>query len=57
MRLKHEATLIKDDTAQVMKFLESVLGFLIAGSALERDVTNDNTAAFTLYKETLDLIK
>jgi hypothetical protein len=40
-----------------MLYLEAVLYFLLYGDAMEKDVTSVEKAAFTMYKDTLSLIK
>lgn len=55
-RLKHAADKESDHLAQAMLYLEAVLYFLLTGDAMER-VTITEKAAFTMYKDTLSLIK
>lgn len=44
-------------TAQAMKYLEAVLYFILTGNAMEKHrVTNDGPT-YTMYKDTLQLIK
>jgi len=55
-RLKHLADRETDPTEQVMLYLEAVLSFLLTGNAMEQEVITEK-AAFTMYKDTLSLIK
>lgn len=55
-RLKHLADRESDPTAQGMQYLEAVLYFLLTGNAMEQDNQTEK-AAFTMYKDTLSLIK
>lgn len=55
-RLKHGADRETDHTAQGMQYLEAVLFFLLTGNAMEHDSCTEK-AAFTMYKDTLSLIK
>ena len=55
-RLKHEADgLVADRDQQAMRYLQAVLFFTLCGNFNE--TRGDKTAAFTMYKETLNLIK
>lgn len=53
--LKHEADKEHDRQRQAMKYLQAVLFFILCGNLQEK--RNDKAAAFTMYKETLSLIK
>lgn len=55
-RLKHKADIETDRTAQGMQYLEAVLFFLLTGNAMEHEKVTEK-AAFTMYKDTLSLIK
>ncbi|XP_058056669.1 AF4/FMR2 family member lilli [Anopheles bellator] len=55
-RLKHAADREQDHLAQAMLYLEAVLFFLLTGDTMERDPITEK-AAFTMYKDTLCLIK
>ncbi|XP_066257189.1 AF4/FMR2 family member lilli isoform X2 [Euwallacea similis] len=55
-RLKHLADKETDATVQCMLYLEAVLFFLLTGNAMEQEVITEK-AAFTMYKDTLSLIK
>ncbi|XP_052864363.1 AF4/FMR2 family member lilli [Anopheles cruzii] len=55
-RLKHAADRELDHLAQAMLYLEAVLFFLLTGDTMERDPITEK-AAFTMYKDTLCLIK
>lgn len=55
-RLKHAADRETDHLAQAMLYLEAVLYFLLTADAMERDAVTEK-AAFTMYKDTLSLIK
>ncbi|KAF4523375.1 hypothetical protein B566_EDAN005532 [Ephemera danica] len=55
-RLKHAADREADHTAQCMLYLEAVLYFLLTGMAMESESVTEK-AAFTMYKDTLSLIK
>lgn len=55
-RLKHAADREGDHLAQAMLYLEAVLFFLLTGDTMERDPITEK-AAFTMYKDTLSLIK
>lgn len=55
-RLKHAADKETDHLAQAMLYLEAVLYFLLTADAMERDIVTEK-AAFTMYKDTLCLIK
>lgn len=55
-RLKHSADEECELTAQCMQYLEAVLYFLLTGHAMESDPLTER-AAFTMYKDTLSLIK
>ena len=55
-KLKHEAD--KDSNnreRQAMKYLEAVLYFILCGSTTE--TRGDHAAAYTMYKETLNLVR
>lgn len=45
-----------DRTAQGMQYLEAVLFFLLTGNAMEHEKVTEK-AAFTMYRDTLSLIK
>lgn len=55
-RLKHAADKETDHLTQAMLYLEAVLFFLLTGDAMERETVTEK-AAFTMYKDTLSLIK
>lgn len=56
--LKHRADKEQDPTAQGMQYLEAILYFLLTGNAMESESFSDlSKAAFTMYKDTLSLIK
>ncbi|XP_033334216.2 AF4/FMR2 family member lilliputian isoform X2 [Megalopta genalis] len=55
-RLKHSADKECELTAQGMLYLEAVLCFLLTGNAMESDPLTER-ASFTMYKDTLSLIK
>lgn len=55
-RLKHGADKETDPTAQGMQYLEAILYFLLTGNAMEHESVTEK-AAFTMYKDTLSLIK
>lgn len=56
-RLKHAAdAAATDHLAQAMLYLEAVLYFLLTSTAMEREACTEK-AAFTMYKDTLSLIK
>ena len=54
-RLKHEADTEAGHQRKAIKYLQAVLYFSLCGNYNE--VKGDKTAAFVMYKETLDLIK
>eukprot|EP00095_Tigriopus_kingsejongensis_P009814 maker-scaffold239_size242058-snap-gene-1.21 protein:Tk09814 transcript:maker-scaffold239_size242058-snap-gene-1.21-mRNA-1 annotation:"hypothetical protein AaeL_AAEL006680" len=54
-RLKHEADRETNQGRQAMKYLQAVLFFSLCGNYHEQ--RGDKVAAFTMYKETLNLIK
>ncbi|XP_059480877.1 AF4/FMR2 family member lilli isoform X3 [Neocloeon triangulifer] len=56
-RLKHTADKEKDHTAQAMLYLEAALYFILTGKAMETDNYDSEMAAFTMYDDTLKLIK
>ncbi|CAB3359689.1 Hypothetical predicted protein [Cloeon dipterum] len=56
-RLKHTADKEKDHTAQAMLYLESALYFILTGKTMETDNYDSEMAAFTMYDDTLKLIK
>lgn len=53
-RLKHAADAETDLLQQAMLYLEAAVYFLLTSVAMEREVEK---AAFTMYKDTLHLIK
>lgn len=55
-RLKHAADKESDNLSQAMLYLEAVLYFLLTGDAMEKETVTEK-AAFTMYKDTLSLIK
>jgi hypothetical protein len=55
-RLKHMADRETDHIAQGMMYLEAALYFLLTGKAMEHESCTEK-AAFTMYKDTLSLIK
>lgn len=55
-RLKHMADKETDTIKQCMLYLEAVLYFLLTGNAMEYERVTEQ-AAFTMYKDTLSLIK
>ncbi|KAK4887756.1 hypothetical protein RN001_004027 [Aquatica leii] len=55
-RLKHLADKEPDTIKQCMLYLEAVLFFLLTGDAMEHESVTEK-AAFTMYKDTLSLIK
>ncbi|XP_050307924.1 AF4/FMR2 family member lilli isoform X2 [Anthonomus grandis grandis] len=55
-QLKHLADKETDPTDQCMLYLEAVLFFLLTGNAMEQEPITEK-AAFTMYKDTLSLIK
>ncbi|XP_018348554.1 PREDICTED: AF4/FMR2 family member 4 isoform X2 [Trachymyrmex septentrionalis] len=55
-RLKHNADVENDLTAQGMMYLEAALYFLLTGDAMESDSVTEK-ASYTMYKDTLSLIK
>nr|CAI5848810.1 unnamed protein product [Callosobruchus analis] len=55
-RLKHMADKENDTIKQCMLYLEAVLYFLLTGNAMEHEKVTEK-AAFTMYKDTLSLIK
>ncbi|XP_026473269.1 AF4/FMR2 family member 4 isoform X4 [Ctenocephalides felis] len=55
-RLKHLADRETDQTAQGMLYLEAVLYFLLTGYTMEKESVTEKSA-FTMYKDTLSLIK
>jgi hypothetical protein len=54
-QLKHEADRETDRERQAMKYLEAVLIFILCGNLQEQ--RGEKNAAFTMYKETLSLIR
>ncbi len=54
-RLKHEADKENDRERQAMKYLQAVLYFSLNANFHEQN--GDKSSAFTIYKETLNLIK
>lgn len=54
-RLKHAADAATEHLAQAMLYLEAVLYFLLTSTAMEAQ--GREKAAFTMYKDTLSLIK
>jgi hypothetical protein len=54
--LKHAADREQNHTAQCMLYLEAVLYFLLTGMSMESQGLAEK-AAFTMYKDTLSLIK
>lgn len=55
-RLKHAADAENDHLAQAILYLEAAVYFLLTGVAMEKDPITEK-AAFTMYKDTLSLIK
>lgn len=55
-RLKHAADAERDLLSQAILYLEAAVYFLLTSVAMERDVGTEK-AAFTMYKDTLSLIK
>lgn len=55
-RLKHAADAETDHLAQAILYLEAAVYFLLTSVAMERDPVTEK-AAFTMYKDTLSLIK
>lgn len=55
-RLKHAADAESDHLAQAILYLEAAIYFLLTSVAMERDSITEK-AAFTMYKDTLSLIK
>lgn len=55
-RLKHMADRETDTIKQCMLYLEAVLFFLLTGNTMEQESVSEK-AAFTMYKDTLALIK
>lgn len=55
-RLKHAADAETNHLAQAMLYLEAAVYFLLTSVAMERDACTEK-AAFTMYKDTLCLIK
>ncbi|XP_033223420.1 AF4/FMR2 family member 4-like isoform X6 [Belonocnema kinseyi] len=56
-RLKHSADEECDLTAQGMMYIEAVMYFILTGYAMETDDQGGGRASFTMYKDTLHLIK
>lgn len=54
-KLKHEADGEQDRPRQAMKYLEAVLYFILCGH--NNEVRGDKMTAFTMYKETLNLVR
>lgn len=54
-RLKHDADKESDPARQQMKYLRAVLFFNLCGN--HNELSGEKQAAFTMYKETLGLIK
>lgn len=54
-RLKHEADRETDRERQAMKYLQAVLYFSLNANYHEQ--SGDKSSAFTIYRETLNLIK
>ena len=55
-KLKHEADKESNNRErQAMKYLEAVLFFILCGSTTE--TRGDHAAAYTMYKETLNLVQ
>ena len=54
--MKHLADIESDPIKQCMQYLEAVLYFLLTGNAMEHGGIAEK-AAFTMYKDTLSLIK
>lgn len=46
-----------DHTAQCMQYLEAVLFFLLTGNAMENERPVNDKTPYTMYKDTLNLIK
>lgn len=55
-KLKHMADEETDTIKQCMLYLKAVLYFLLTGNAMEHESVTEK-AAFTMYKDTLSLIK
>lgn len=55
-RLKHAADAETDHLSQAILYLEAAVYFLLTSVAMERDAMTEK-AAFTMYKDTLSLIK
>lgn len=55
-RLKHAADAETDHLSQAILYLEAAVYFLLTSVAMERDAVTEK-AAFTMYKDTLSLIK
>ena len=53
--LKHEADKEPDRERQAMKYLQAVLHFILYAHANEQ--RNEKQGAFTIYQETLNLVK
>ena len=53
--LKHEADKEPDRERQAMKYLQAVLYFILYAHANEQ--RNEKQGAFTIYQETLNLVK
>lgn len=56
-RLKHMADRETDHTVQCMQYLEAVLFFLLTGNTMENERPTNEKAPYTMYKDTLGLIK
>ncbi|CAG7717193.1 unnamed protein product [Allacma fusca] len=56
-RLKHKADNEKLSTTQASTYLEAGLYFILTGLSMERDRAVGSQSAFTMYKDTLSLIR
>lgn len=56
-QLKHTADKEKDHTAQAMLYLEAALYFILTGKAMETGNYDSEMAVFTMYDDTLKLIR
>lgn len=46
-----------DHTAQCMQFLEAVLYFILTGNAMEQDRGVTEKSVYTMYRDSLNLIR
>ncbi|XP_064636190.1 AF4/FMR2 family member 4-like [Lineus longissimus] len=56
-KLKHQADNLSDRLTKSLTYVEAVLSFIQCGNAMERDPMSDNSKIFTMYNDTLKLLR